>query len=607
MKSFSNKTYTYISVALIIAVCLIAYGQILSNGFINFDDEVYLTKNLHIKSGINAETVKWAFTAVVSSNWHPLTLISHALDWSLFKDRAGGHHFISLLLHIGSALLLFLFLNKITKNLWPSAFVAALFALHPLRVESVAWSAERKDVLSIFFGLASLYAYAYYVEKPRVARYIFCLILFILGLMSKPMLVTLPFVLLLLDFWPLERWQKALNPINLPIAGGTGNQQITKKAKKQKRAAKSIPGESRSASPTISHLFLEKTPFFIFAIVSSILTIWAQNKGGAVASLQKLPFSERIMNASVSYVAYLGKTFWPVDLAVFYPYQHNYPDWQVAGALLILLGISGLAIYSVKKAPFFLMGWLWYLGTLVPVSGLVQVGRQAMADRYTYLPAIGIGIMLAWGIPYLLSSEKMRRIILAPAAAIVLAVLSILTWQQCGYWKNSVELFNHALQVTNNNYLAHTNLGVALAAEGKNEAAVDNYNAAIRINPNHDNAHYNLANLLAKQGKIDEAINHYREAVRINPNYYLAYNNLGINLAKQRNFAEAIYCYRKALQLEPNDPGFYLNLGASLADSGKLQEAIEQFRTAVYLNPDYDDARRALRIALEIEKRQKNN
>jgi len=607
MKSFSNKTYTYISVALIIAVCLIAYGQILSNGFINFDDEVYLTKNLHIKSGINAETVKWAFTAVVSSNWHPLTLISHALDWSLFKDHAGGHHLISLLLHIGSALLLFLFLNKITKNLWPSAFVAALFALHPLRVESVAWSAERKDVLSIFFGLASLYAYAYYVEKPRVARYIFCLILFILGLMSKPMLVTLPFVLLLLDFWPLERWQKALNPINLPIAGGTGNQQITKKAKKQKRAAKSIPGESRSASPTISHLFLEKTPFFIFAIVSSILTIWAQNKGGAVASLQKLPFSERIMNASVSYVAYLGKTFWPVDLAVFYPYQHNYPDWQVAGALLILLGISGLAIYSVKKAPFFLMGWLWYLGTLVPVSGLVQVGRQAMADRYTYLPAIGIGIMLAWGIPYLLSSEKMRRIILAPAAAIVLAVLSILTWQQCGYWKNSVELFNHALQVTNNNYLAHTNLGVALAAEGKNEAAVDNYNAAIRINPNHDNAHYNLANLLAKQGKIDEAINHYREAVRINPNYYLAYNNLGINLAKQRNFAEAIYCYRKALQLEPNDPGFYLNLGASLADSGKLQEAIEQFRTAVYLNPDYDDARRALRIALEIEKRQKNN
>ena len=607
MKSFSNKTYTYISVALIIAVCLIAYGQILSNGFINFDDEVYLTKNLHIKSGINAETVKWAFTAVVSSNWHPLTLISHALDWSLFKDHAGGHHLISLLLHIGSALLLFLFLNKITKNLWPSAFVAALFALHPLRVESVAWSAERKDVLSIFFGLASLYAYAYYVEKPRVARYIFCLILFILGLMSKPMLVTLPFVLLLLDFWPLERWQKALNPINLPIAGGTGNQQITKKAKKQKRAAKSIPGESRSASPTISHLFLEKTPFFIFAIVSSILTIWAQNKGGAVASLQKLPFSERIMNASVSYVAYLGKTFWPVDLAVFYPYQHNYPDWQVAGALLILLGISGLAIYSVKKAPFFLMGWLWYLGTLVPVSGLVQVGRQAMADRYTYLPAIGIGIMLAWGIPYLLSSEKMRRIILAPAAAIVLAVLSILTWQQCGYWKNSVELFNHALQVTNNNYLAHTNLGVALAAEGKNEAAVDNYNAAIRINPNHDNAHYNLANLLAKQGKIDEAINHYREAVRINPNYYLAYNNLGINLAKQRNFAEAIYCYRKALQLEPNDPGFYLNLGASLADSGKLQEAIEQFRTAVYLNPDYDDARRALRMALEIEKRQKNN
>jgi tetratricopeptide (TPR) repeat protein len=599
-----NKKYTYLVIAFLIVASLIAYGRILGNGFINFDDDVYLTENLHIRSGINAETIKWAFSAVVSSNWHPLTLISHALDWSLFKDHAGGHHLINLLLHIGNALLLFLFLNKITKNLWPSAFVAALFALHPLRVESVAWAAERKDVLSMFFGLASLYTYPYYVEKQQLSKYFVCLVLFILGLMTKPMLVTLPFLLLLLDFWPLERQQKALNPVNLSVTG-SGNWQMKKKVKKQKLSAESIPGESRSTHPTISHLFWEKMPFFVFAIVSSILTIWAQNRGGAFASLQKLPFSERIMNSFVSYVSYLGKIFWPVDLAVFYPYQHSLPGWQVSGAAAILIIISIAVIYFIKKAPFLFVGWFWYLGTLVPVIGLVQVGRQAMADRYTYLPSIGIGIIVAWGIAYLLPKEKLRKMILIPATIIVIAVLTILTWQQCGYWKNSVEIFSQALRVTRDNYLAHTNLGMALAAEGKNEAAIDNYKDSLRINPNHDNAHYNLANLLVKLGKTEEAISHYREAVRINPYYRLAYNNLGINLAKQRKFDEAIYCYRLALQIEPNDPGIQLNLGAALADKGELPEAIEHFRTAVYLNPNYDDARRALSMALEIERRRK--
>jgi len=601
-----NKKYTYLIIIFLIVTSFIAYGRILDNGFINFDDEVYLTKNQHIQTGLNAATIKWAFTAIVSSNWHPLTLLSHALDWSLFKDHAGGHHLVNLLLHIGNALLLFLFLNKITKNIWPSAFAAALFALHPLRVESIAWAAERKDVLSMFFGLASLYTYAYYVEKPQISKYILCLILFILGLMSKPMLVTLPFLMLLLDFWPLERWQKSLNRTNSSIAVAS-NQQMKKKVKKQKRPTERISGQSRLASPNISHLFLEKMGFFVFAIVSSILTIWAQNKGGAVASLQKLPFSERIMNAVVSYVSYLGKTFWPVDLAVFYPYQHSFPGWQVLGAAAILIIISIAVIYFMKKAPFLFVGWFWYLGTLIPVIGLVQVGRQAMADRYTYLPTMGIAIMVAWGLVYLLPQEKIRKFIFITAAAFILTGISYLTWQQCGYWKNSIALFNHALKVTKNNYLAHTNLGVALADEGKNEAAGDNYNAAILINPNHDNAHYNLANLLVKQGKTDEAIQHYREAVRINPDYALALNNLGVNLVKVHQYPEAIEYYRRALQIKPNDAGIHLNLGAALADSGKLKEAIEQFREALYWNHNYEDARRALRLALEIEKRQKNN
>jgi protein O-mannosyl-transferase len=599
-----NKRYTYFIIILLIVTSFIAYGRILGNGFVNFDDEVYLTKNLQVQSGINAETVKWAFTAVVSSNWHPLTLISHALDWSLFKDHADGHHLVSLLLHIGSALLLFLFLNKITKNIWPSAFVAALFALHPLRVESVAWAAERKDVLSMFFGLAALYTYAYYVEKPQISKYILCLILFILGLMSKPMLVTLPFLLLLLDFWPLERWQKAMNQQKTLPGVSSNTLPMKKKIKHAQTVIKNkVPLSSERRSRTIGYLLLEKIPFIVLAIASSITTVWAQK--GTIAPLAKLSLGERFLNAIVSYTAYLGKMFWPVDLAVFYPQHHSFNYLAVTGAAFLLLGISIIVILLLKKAPFLFVGWFWYLGALVPVIGLVQVGSQSMADRYTYLPSIGIGIMLAWGIPLLFKREGIRKIILFPVGALVLAVLAFLTWQQCGYWKSSITLFNHALQVTKNNYLAHTNIGVALAAEGKNDEAIDHYHEAIKINANHDNAHYNLANLLAKQGTIEEAIYHYREALRINPYYFNAHNNLGVNLVKLRKYDEAILHYRLALQINSNEAGLHLNLGAALADNGELKEAIEHLRTALYLNPDYEDARRILKLALEVEKRQK--
>jgi hypothetical protein len=296
--------------------CLIAYGRIAGNEFINFDDDVYLTKNLHIKSGINAETVKWAFTAVVSSNWHPLTLISHALDWSLFKDHAGVHHLVNLLLHIGSVVLLFLLFNKITGNLWAAALAAALFGLHPLRVESVAWASERKDVLSIFLGMAALYTYAFYVERQQALKYVLCLVLFALGLMAKPMLVTLPFLLLLLDYWPLERWKKENSP---PVA--TNETKAVSLKKKDKRlknqSIKQNIAITAKAQPTISQLLWEKGPFFILAIISSLVTIWAQQKGGSLVSLQKISFWERFMNAVVACVLYLQKTFWPVDLAVF--------------------------------------------------------------------------------------------------------------------------------------------------------------------------------------------------------------------------------------------------------------------------------------------------
>ncbi|MGV8058038.1 MAG: tetratricopeptide repeat protein [Smithellaceae bacterium] len=598
-----NKKYAYFITLLLIA-SLIAFGQILGNNFINFDDNEYIIENNHIKSGLNAATVKWAFTSVVSGNWHPLTLISHTLDWSLFKDHAGGHHFISLLLHIGSALFLFLFLNKTTQAFLPSAFVAALFALHPLRVESVAWAAERKDVLSMFFGLATLYAYALYVEKNKLSKYFLCLLLFALGLMAKPMLVTLPFVFVLLDYWPLGRWQKALATAKVQAAT---SDRLEKKKIKQRKAdyiqEKKISSPVINRSPLVRSLLWEKVPFFVLGVVSSILTIWAQNK--SIISLQKLPFAERVNNAIVSYVAYLGKFFWPVDLAVFYPYSHSFPIWQVSGAAAILLIISFAVFYFRRRAPFFLVGWLWYLGTLVPVIGLVQVGRQAIADRYTYLPSIGIGIMLTWGIVYFLPQEKLRKVILLPAAGIVLSVLTILTWQQCGYWKNSITLFSHALQATKDNYLAHDSLGVALDAEGKHQEAMEQYKSAIKINPDYANAYYNLASAFKDQKNIVEAEKNFRETIRINPGDSDAHNNLGIILEQHyKKYDDAIYHYRQALKKQPDNFGVHYNMGLTLVQKGSLEEAIKHFRTAVYLKPDYEPARQMLRLTIEEMQKQ---
>jgi len=597
-----NKKYKYLIIFFLIVVSFAAFGRIIGNDFINFDDNVYITENNHIKAGLNSETIKWAFSAVVSSNWHPLTLISHALDWSLFGANASGHHFVSLLLHIGTAILLFLFLNKTTASLWPSAFVAALFALHPLRVESVAWAAERKDVLSMFLGSAVLYAYALYVEKPKLSKYCLCLILFALGLMAKPMLVTLPFVMLLLDYWPLERWQKALQPPLLPVSNDSG---LVKKKIKQRGAdstkEKNVALPLMNRAKIIRSLLWEKLPFIFLAIVSCVVTIWAQSKDGAVASLDQLPLIDRMLNAIVSYVQYLMKIFWPVHLAIFYPYRQFLPSWQVFGAASILLGISIAVIYAIKKAPFLFVGWFWYLGTLVPVIGLMQVGKQSIADRYTYFPSIGIAIMLAWSVVYL-SKVKLCKIIIIPAA-IILAALTYLTWQQCGYWKNSIVLYNHVLRATEDNYLAHNNIGMALSAEGKNDEAITHYREAIDINPSYVDAHYNLADTFVKQNKIDQAIEHLREAVRITPSF-AALNNLGVNLERQLKHDEAIYYYRKALLIEPQNPGIHFNLGVALGNKGELKEAAEHFRQAINLKPDYEEARQALKLALELDKRE---
>jgi tetratricopeptide (TPR) repeat protein len=607
MSPLMNKKYKYLIIVFLIVASFAAFGRIMANDFINFDDDVYITENNPIKSGINAEIIKWAFTATVSNHWHPLTLLSHALDWTLFGANASGHHLVSLLLHIGAVLFLFLFLEKTTKSIWPSAFVAAVFALHPLRVESVAWAASRKDVLSMFFGMAALYAYAFYVQDRKIFKYLFCLILFILGLLSKPMLVTLPFALLLIDYWPLGRWQEALYPQNNTVAV-VNNAAV----KKKKQFNKNNPPENKLSFPIqsrgklIGKLLWEKAPFFILAILSSIVTIWAQSKSGAIASLEKLPLLKRLSNAILSYVSYLGKTFWPSDLAVFYPYEKIFSLWQVFGGALLLLAISITTIFFIKRAAFLFVGWFWYLGTLIPLIGLLQVSIQPMADRYTYLPSIGIGIMLAWGIPLLLKSEEMRIKRLFPAGIISLVVLAVLSWQQCGYWKNSVSLFNHTLQSTKDNYLAHTNFGVALDAEGKKDQAFAHYLSALKINPNYDKAHYNLAMAYKEQGKIEASLKHFQETLSSNPKFPDAHNNIGIILEKYfKKYDEAIYHYEQELEIAPDNSGTHFNLGIALAMKGNLKEAEENFRQAINLKPDYKEAKRALQLAIDMQKKQR--
>ena len=554
-----DKKYTYLIVIFFIFSSYITYSQIIGNDFINFDDNEYIVENYSIQSGFNTGSIKWAFTSVVQGNWHPLTWLSHMLDWNLFGANASGHHLVSVLLHIGAVIFLFLFLNKTTNNLWPAVFASALFALHPLRVESVAWAAERKDVLSMFFGMACLYAYAFYAEKNKSLRYLLCLILFVLSLMSKSMLVTLPFIMMLLDYWPLQRWQKAID-------------------------------EQGKRLHSARCLIWEKVPFLLFTITSSIITFCVQNKAGAISSGEKLAFIVRGANAIVSYVAYLGKTFWPINLAVFYPYEYPLPLWKVLISGIILILFTLAVLYYIRKLPFLFVGWFWYLGTLIPVIGLVQVGNQAIADRYTYLPSIGIAVMLAWGIPTLIKSEEIRKKILFPMGIAFLTILSVLTCQQCGYWKNNFELFNHAVLVTKDNYVAHNNVGLTLAEEGKINGAFYHYNKAIHIKPDYADAYYNRGIIYDERGQYQLAIEDYNQAIRLQPNFARAYNNSGAASLKLGQNSRAIDDFNKAIQLKQDFADAYHNRGVVYAKLGQYQLAIEDYNKAIRLRPDYISA-----------------
>ncbi|MDI6767046.1 MAG: tetratricopeptide repeat protein, partial [Bacteroidota bacterium] len=592
----------------------------------------YITKNEHVRSGISIETIIWAFRATEESNWHPLTWISHLLDCTLFGLDPVYHHAMNLLLHLLSSIFLFIVMHKATHALWQSAFVALIFAIHPLHVESVAWAAERKDVLSGLFWMLTLWSYLKYRQSPSNGRYIATLCLFTLGLLAKPMLVTLPFVLILLDYWQLNYFPN--------------QNKVTKKEKITERAflIKSIR---------------EKIPFFILSIASSIITYLVQRHGGSMAGAESLSFSIRLENAIFSYVKYIWKTLVPNDLTIFYPHPESSLEfWQVGGAALLIIIITIFVWHQRTKHRYLIIGWFWFIGTLVPVIGLVQVGLQSMADRYMYLPIIGLSIMVAWGFPILINRLPVKRLIIIMIFIISMIAMVMGTRSQVGKWSDSFTLFEHSLAVDSNNFVAYTNLGVVLADSGRYTEAISHLREASRIKPNdilirgniahallaegefrEALAHYKwvltrvptdpsfhnrAADLLAYEGKIEEAIKHYLEAIRIDstdpntycslgklyaeqgrydiakqkclmalkikPRFYKAHNFLGIIAAKQNLFDEASNEFSEAIRIDSTNADAYNDFGILYERMGKDAEAVEMYETAVRVNPSHVNA-----------------
>jgi len=542
MTNINPKKQILIVYIVLILVTFAVFWQVNQFDFV-YDDIVYVTGNSHIQSGITLDGLRWAFSTTYAEFWHPLTWLSLMFDYQLHGLNAGAYHLTNLVLHILSTLLLFWLFNRMTGAIWKSAFVAAFFALHPLHVESVAWIAERKDVLSAFWGMLTLCLYVYYTEKPIIRRYLLVLFGFVCALMSKSMVITLPVIMILLDYWPLSRFRIGIE------------------SKKDK-------------------LFLwqlkEKLPFFILSAVFVIITIYAHNKQHS----KIYPLSYRLTNAPVAFVTYLGKTFLPHDMAIFYPFSEHLPLWQVLGATLLIIIISVVVIVMMKRQSYLFVGWLWYAITILPVIGIIQIGDFAMADRYIYLPSIGISIMLAWGIPLLFPNENISKKVLFPVGIAAIVILAILTWQQCGYWKNSITLFRHALQVTKDNYVAHINLGLALFPEGKVEEAIYHYNRAINIAPDYSGAYNNRGGAYMILGQYQHAIEDYNETIRLKPDLASAYYNRGFVYSTLGKYQRAVEDYNEAIRLQPYYALFYNNRGAAYLKQGNKEQGCRDAQKA---------------------------
>ncbi len=542
---------------LLAAVTLAVYWPVLDSDFVGFDDEYYVTRNLQVQEGLTWQSLGWAFKSFDCTNWHPITWISHMIDYELYGLNPIGHHLTGLLLHLANVLLLFWVLLALTSSQWRSAVAAAIFAVHPLHVESVAWVSEHKDVLSTLLLLLTMLAYTAYVRRGGAGRYGLVAGLFALGLMAKPMLVSLPIVLLILDWWPLQR----------------------------------------VGHVSIKRLLIEKISLGIMAVASCVVTYIAQTGGNPVGRLGHIPLAIRIDNAIVSYAAYLGKMLWPVKLAVIYPHPLDLiPAWQVVGSGALLAGIALIVFAARKSRPYLLAGWLWYLVTLVPVIGLVQVGEQAMADRYAYIPLIGIFVACVWGVADLLKSRaaKWRRIAAYTSVCILITLLAVGAWLQTSYWRDSVSLFSRAIQVTQNNYVAQLNLAISLDREGELEEAREHFEEALRLQPDWPEALYNYGVTLAKMGNFDEAIAVYRRALEIRPGYVEARYNLALAYDQLKDYDRAIREYRAAIRLAPDLAPIRNNLAIALYMNKDYKQAWEQVHAAQALgfepHPGFLDA-----------------
>jgi Flp pilus assembly protein TadD len=559
---------TRVVAAVLVLLTFAAFLPTLGHPFVNYDDQLYVFENPEVQAGLSAHGIGWALTTQRTGNWHPLTWLSLMLDHQLFGLHPSGYHWTNLLLHLASVALLLYVLVRMTGSLWRSAFVAALFALHPQRVESVAWVAERKDVLSTLFWMLTLWAYLRYADKPGWSRYWPALLFYALGLMAKPMLVSMPFVLLLLDFWPLRRF------VFSPGPESAGRPALTTR-------------------PT-GGLLLEKLPFLALAIVSSVLTVLAQ-----------LSSTVRLAGAVVAYSRYIGKMLWPAHLAVLYPHPGSVPPvWQAAGSLAVLLIGTGL-VWKGRARGYPVTGWLWFLITLVPVIGIVQVGSASMADRYTYVTHLGLYLIIAWGVPDLLGvrsaaaggSGRTARILTVGGAAVVLAC-AVCTWVQAGVWKDSVTLWAHAVTVTKHNYLAHENLAKAFYVENRLEEAEREYREALRIKPDEPGFWTNLGIVLGQRGKLDEAVECHTKALALDPRLAQAYSNRALLYVRLQKPEAALADYQQLLTLLPENVNARYNLGLTLASLGRMDEAAEEFRRVLSVRPDYDRARSMLeRIA----------
>jgi tetratricopeptide (TPR) repeat protein len=555
-----------IAVALVL-VTVVLYAPVRTHEFLNYDDNEYVTEHAHVPNGLTWAGVRWALTGVHQATWHPLTSLSHLLDVEVFGLDAGAHLLENVVLHALATAVLFLALAAMTGARWPSAWVAAVFAWHPLHVESVAWVSERKDVLSGLCWMLTVAAHVRYARRPTWGRWAAVVATFTAGLLAKPMLVTLPFVLLLLDWWPL--------------------------------------GRLRDRATAVA-LVREKVPLFALAAVVSVLTVAAQRSAGALAAtLASTPLAYRLGNAAISYVTYLWKTVWPTGLAVFYPAPAHLSAWHALGAALVLAAISAAVAVAWRRRPFLAVGWLWYLGTLVPVIGLVRQGDQAMADRFTYLPAIGLYVMVAWGA---LSVPGLRRsgaigtagpgAMLATGAVATLVALLVVTAAQIPHWRNSLTLFSHAVAVTRDNHVAHSNLGIALTERGRHDEAMEHYARAVAIAPGYAKAHLNLGRALARAGRAAEAEAAYAEAVRLDPGSAVAAYNLGLARAERGALDEAIADYRRALAIDPRYAKAANNLGWALAAKGDATVAVAAYERALAIDPTLVAAHNNLAVTL---------